>query len=58
MRTQKIGDVYAAIENSLEIFKMLEEKARKFDYEFQKKCVRERNYEVLEMYVMKLLMRD
>ncbi len=58
MRTQKIEDVYAAVENSLEIFKMLEEKARKFDYEFQKKCVRERNYEALEMYVMKLLIGD
>ena len=37
--------------------KMLEEKAAKFDYDFQKKCVEERDYEALEMYVMELLMR-
>ena len=37
--------------------KMLEEKAAKFDYDFQKKCVEERDYEALEMYVMELLMK-
>ena len=35
---------------------MLEEKAESFDYGFQKKCVEERNYEALEMYVMELLL--
>ena len=35
---------------------MLEEKALKFDYDFQKKCVEERDFEALEMYVMNLLM--
>lgn len=57
MRTQKTEDSYRHLENSLKIFKMLEEKAEKFDYEFQKKCVAERNYEALEMYVMELLMK-
>ena len=32
------------------------EKAEKFDYDFQKKCVEERNYEKLELYVLELLM--
>jgi len=36
---------------------MLEEKVDKFDYDFQKKCINERNYEKLEMYVMDLLLR-
>ena len=57
MRTQKIEDCYRHLENSLKIARMLEEKAGKFDYEFQKKCVRDRNYEALEMYVMELLMK-
>ena len=35
----------------------LEAKAEKFDYGFQKKCVEERDYEALEMYVMELLMQ-
>ncbi len=57
MRTQKIEDSYRHLENSLNIVKMLDEKAGRFDYEFQKKCVLERNYEALEMYVMELLMK-
>ncbi len=56
MRTQKLENSYRHLENSLKIAKMLEEKAKKFDYEFQKKCVGERDYEALEMYVMELLM--
>lgn len=57
MRTQKDEACYKHLENSLKIFKMLEEKVRKFDYGFQKKCVEERDYESLEMYVMELLMK-
>jgi xylose isomerase len=56
MRTQKDEVCYRHLENSLKIAKMLEEKVRKFDYNFQKKCVEERDYEALEMYVMELLM--
>ncbi len=56
MRTQKSEDCYRHLENSIRIAKMLEEKAEKFDYEFQARCARERNYEALEMYVMELLM--
>ena len=35
---------------------LLLEKVKKFDYEFQKQCVAEQNFEKLEMYVMELLM--
>ncbi len=57
MRTQKIEDCYRHLYNSLKIAKMLEGKVSKFDYDFQKKCVEERNYELLEMYVMELIMK-
>jgi len=57
MRTQKIEDCYCHLNNSLEIVKLLEEKVAKFDYGFQKKCIEDRNYEKLEMYVMELLLK-
>jgi xylose isomerase len=56
MRTQKIDDCYRHIQNSLRIFKRLVEKARQFDNGYRDKCVAERNYEKLEMYVIDLLM--
>lgn len=56
MRTTKDEDSYKHLENSLKIFKALEAKVDKFDYEFQKKCVENRDFEALEMYVMNLLM--
>jgi xylose isomerase len=57
MRTQKDEGSYKHLENSLKIAKMLEEKALRFDYDYQAKCVAERDYEALEMYVMELLMK-
>ena len=57
MRTEKQEGSYKHLENSLKIAKMLEEKAAKFDCDFQKKCVEERDYEALEMYVMELLIK-
>ena len=57
MRTEKQSGSYKHLENSLKIAKMLEEKVNKFDYDFQKKCVADRDYESLEMYVMELLMK-
>ncbi len=57
MRTQKDDACYKHLENSIKITKMLEQKAKAFDYALQKKCVEERDYEALEMYVMELLMR-
>lgn len=56
MRTTKNEDSYKHLENSLKIFKALEEKVDRFDYDFQKKCVENRDFEALEMYVMNLLM--
>lgn len=56
MRTTKDEDSYKHLQNSLDIFRMLEEKVERFDYDFQKKCVENRDFEALEMYVMKLLM--
>jgi len=56
MRTEKQDGSYQHLINSLKIAKHLEEKVAKFDYEFQKKCVAERDYEKLELYVMELLM--
>ena len=56
MRTTKDADSYKHLENSLKIFKALEDKVDRFDYAFQEKCVKERDFEGLEMYVMNLLM--
>lgn len=56
MRTTKDEDGFKHLENSLKIFKMLEEKAEKFDYKFRDKCIENRDFEALEMYVMELLM--
>lgn len=58
MRTQSLEGSYQHLANSLKIFKMLEKKAEKFDYDYQAKCVAERDYEKLEMYVMELLMGE
>ncbi len=56
MRTTKDEDGYKHLENSLKICKALEKKVAKFDYAYQKKCVENRDFEGLEMYVMNLLM--
>lgn len=56
MRTTKDEDSYKHLENSLKIVQALEDKVAKFDYDFQKKCVENRDFEGLEMYVMNLLM--
>ena len=56
MRTTRDAESYKHLENSLAIFRVLEKKARKFDYDFQRKCVERRDFESLEMYVMNLLM--
>lgn len=56
MRTTTDVDSFKHLENSLNIVRALEEKVARFDYAFQKKCVETRDYEGLEMYVLKLLM--
>lgn len=57
MRTTKDGDSYKHLQNSLKIAKMLEAKVEKYDYDFQNKCIVNRDYEALEMYVMEVLMQ-
>lgn len=57
MRTTKDGDSYKHLQNSLKIAKMLEAKVEKYDYDFQSKCIENRDYEALEMYVMEVLMQ-
>lgn len=56
MRTQKSDRCYKHLENSMNIVKILEGKARLFDGSFQDQCVKERDYEALEMYVIDLLL--
>ena len=56
MRTTRDEDSYKHLENSLKIFKALEAKAEKFDYKFRDECVKNRDFEALEMYVMNLIM--
>lgn len=57
MRTTTDKDSFKHLENSLKIFKLLEEKVEKFDYALKDKLVAERDFEGLEMYVMELLMK-
>ena len=56
MRTQPDEDCYRHLINSKRIFELLLDKVKHFDYEFQAACVKEQNFEKLEMYVMELLM--
>lgn len=56
MRTTRDDAAYEHLKNSLAVVKALEAKADKYDYAFENKCIRERNYEALEMYVLNLLM--
>jgi Xylose isomerase len=57
MRTTPAEGSYDHLKTSLRVFERLEAKVDKFDYIFQKKCVEERNFEKLELYVMDLLMK-
>lgn len=56
MRTTSDEDSYKHLENSLRVFKALEQKAYKFDYAKRDELVAKRDFEGLEMYVMNLLM--
>jgi xylose isomerase len=58
MRTQRADDQYRHIINSKKIFEKLLKKVKNFDYEFQKKCVDEQNFEKLDYYVISLLLGD
>ncbi len=56
MRTTTDEDSYKHLITSIEVARALEEKVETFDYDFQKKCVETRDFEGLELYVMKHLM--
>ena len=58
MRTQPDEDCYRHLINSKAIFEKLVKKVEKFDYDFQRKCVSEQNFEKLEMYVIDLLLGE
>jgi len=58
MRTTKLVDNYKHIENSIAVVKMLEKKVEIFNTEFQIKCIGSRDYEALEIYVLKLLLGE
>ena len=56
MRTTSDEDSYEHLRNSLAVFRALEEKVARYDYEYANALIRERKFEQLEMYTMNLLM--
>ncbi|NLC44177.1 MAG: TIM barrel protein [Clostridiales bacterium] len=56
MRTQPVEDCYRHIINSKRLFEIMLDKVKQFDYKFQEECVKEQNFEKLEMYVLELLL--
>lgn len=56
MRTTSDEDSYEHLKNSLAIFKAMEEKVKKYDYAYAGELIKEKKFEQLEMYVMKLIM--
>ena len=56
MRTQSTEESFEHLKTSLKVAKALEEKVERYDYAYAEKCISERNYEKLEMYVLELIM--
>ena len=56
MRTTSDEDSYEHLANSLAVFKALEEKVARYDYEYANKLIAQRKFEQLEMYTMNLIM--
>lgn len=56
MRTTSDEDRYEHLKNSLTIFKALEEKVAKYDYDYANSLIEQRKFEQLEMYTLKLIM--
>ena len=56
MRTTSDEDSYEHLKNSLRIFKALEEKVGKYDYDYANRLIAERKFEQLEMYTVSLIM--
>ena len=58
MRTTSDEDSYEHLKNSLAIFKAMEEKVKKYDYDYAGKLIAERKFEQLEMYTISLIMGE
>jgi xylose isomerase len=58
MRTQKDHVATKHLSNSREIFLKLLEISRSLDEDFIAKCSNDRNYEELDLYIMKSLLKD
>lgn len=56
MRTTADEDSYEHLANSLAIFKALEEKVGRYDYNYASELIAQRKFEQLEMYTMNLIM--
>jgi xylose isomerase len=56
MRTQKNGPVTAHLKNSRELFLALVQKVRTYDRKVEQQCIESRDYEALELHVLKHLM--
>ncbi len=58
MRTQKDGVATKHLSNSKEIFLKLLELSRSLDEEFIEECIKNRDYEELDLYIFKSLIRE
>lgn len=56
MRTTSDEDSYEHLKNSLAIFKAMEDKVKKYDYDYANQLIAEKKFEQLEMYVVGLIM--
>ena len=56
MRTTSDEDGYEHLKNSLAVFKALEDKVARYDYDYANKLIAERKFEQLEMYTLNLIM--
>ena len=56
MRTTSDEDCYEHLKNSLAVFRALEEKVARYDYDYANKLIAEMKFEQLEMYTMNLIM--
>ena len=52
MRTTSDEDSYEHLKNSLAIFKAMEEKVKKYDYDYANRLIAEKKFEQLEMYTV------
>lgn len=56
MRTTSDEDGYEHLKNSLAVFRALEDKVARYDYDYANKLIADLKFEQLEMYTMNLLM--